>query len=188
MNNLYVLLISLFLILSATFYIYAHMDIYENAERGDILMINIIHFFNKTFVDMPYKSGLVPMHYAAIGGHVDVIEHLLKWGHSIDIYDNYYHTPMHSAAAYNNTMFVVKLLEKGSQSINIVDAFNCTPVHYMLEYNNVDELIKYIENINVENSVSTLLINNIHHIHNNLNYTICKIPIYKFNFKVPFNV
>jgi ankyrin repeat protein len=73
--------------------------------------------------------GLTPLHEAARGGHVDILQLLLNHGASVNAVTNHGYTPFHHAARVGHVDILQLLLNHGA-SVNAVDKYGETPLHH----------------------------------------------------------
>ncbi|KAI8498787.1 positive regulation of extrinsic apoptotic signaling pathway via death domain receptors protein [Branchiostoma belcheri] len=78
------------------------------------------------------SSGNTPLHEAAYGGHVGVVELLLNAGAQVDSRDGLKNTPLHEAAEGGH-VGVAKLLLKAGAQVDSRDGLKNTPLHKAAE-------------------------------------------------------
>ncbi|MDF2529796.1 MAG: ankyrin repeat protein [Gammaproteobacteria bacterium] len=99
-------------------------------------------------------QGLSPLHYAVIGGNLNVIDALLEKGVEVNAFDEYGFTALHFASLFQNRLNVVELLLKrganpkqcdtrGSQALHMAARNNCLDaakllLHYGAEVNKLN--------------------------------------------------
>jgi len=81
--------------------------------------------------------GTTPLHLAAIYGHTETAEILIKSGISRDGRTKVDKVPMHFACQHGH-IEIVKLLVHGGAHINAVDMLKMTPLHWAVEANNFE--------------------------------------------------
>ena len=74
------------------------------------------------------EDGWEPIHFAAFGGHLDIIQNLLENGAQADVRDNDGTQPIHYAAVVGNTEVVKKLVSFGA-SAEAKTKFGTQPMH-----------------------------------------------------------
>jgi ankyrin repeat protein len=68
------------------------------------------------------------IHYAAAGGHVNIVQTLLEEGFSVDCTNSHGQTPLHVAALFGRTEVVIELLKNGADiDKTIEEDFTCCP-------------------------------------------------------------
>ena len=76
-------------------------------------VIKIIERGDSVFISDP--SGTMPLHFAAMKGHLDIVKYLVEHGAGADApWDAYRSTPLFYAKEHNHTDIVAYLLEKGA--------------------------------------------------------------------------
>ncbi|VVC42744.1 Ankyrin repeat-containing domain,Ankyrin repeat [Cinara cedri] len=76
------------------------------------------------------QGGKTPLHDAALYGHIDEVNALLKKGAYVNIRDGDGHSPLHQAAANGHTEVVKLLLEQKDTNVNAADKNGYTPLDY----------------------------------------------------------
>ncbi|EDS35491.1 ANKTM1 [Culex quinquefasciatus] len=77
------------------------------------------------------NTGCSPLHYASRDGHIQSLQHLIRFGASINVKNKYNESPLHFAARYGHINSLRQLLdsEKGIFIINEGDGEGLTPLH-----------------------------------------------------------
>ncbi|MBR4664856.1 MAG: ankyrin repeat domain-containing protein [Lentisphaeria bacterium] len=105
-------------------------------------------------VNAPDDKGLVPLHYAAVCQHVEMVKYLLSHGADVNKKNKWSWTPLHYALGSDQetdklcpkpnrerTMAVVKLLVEAKANINAEDDHDLSPVYLALDDL---EILKYL--------------------------------------------
>lgn len=110
---------------------------------GNTVAINTLLNFSPKLIFVKDNHGRLPIHLAALKGHVEVIEILLSKGADIESLDLQRRTPMHFAAESGSIPVLEYLLAKGA-NINIEDKKRKTPkdIANMNGHGDVIEFIK----------------------------------------------
>lgn len=89
------------------------------------------------------KTGWTPLHYAATGGHVAVIEHLLEHSAYIDAESHNGSTPLMMAAMYGSPESVKQLIQAGAD-LTLKNHLGMTALDFAIQGNrrNSQELIE----------------------------------------------
>jgi ankyrin repeat protein len=113
-------------------------------KKGDIDILNMLNNAWPLQLDKTICSSLTLMHHAAMCGHANVIEWLVKHGStSLDVKDKYGMTPMHYAIENGHLVAVTTLIKLGSQSIHFQDSNGKYPIHFAVKSRNI-EMVKFI--------------------------------------------
>lgn len=70
-----------------------------------------------------------PLHYATLGGHIDIVTYLVEMGADINARDKDARTPLHFASLHGHLNVVQYLTERGAD-INAKDCLGRTPLHW----------------------------------------------------------
>jgi len=100
----------------------AQISLPEAAKQGDLSTVRAV-LAAGTAPDLRDKDGRTPLHWAALGGHTEVVQLLLGAGAEVDARerDRYYgRTPLHLAAQGGHTD-VIQLLLKAGAEVNAED-------------------------------------------------------------------
>ena len=144
--------------------------------------INLFKFFYYEGVNVTYDHlGQTPLHFAALGGNLPVIDFLINEGLDVNINDNLWTSPLQFACFSENYMAVEFLIEKRA-NVNNISIYGDTSINTAVRLGNVsiiellikngvyiaDNLVSSIEQINelldfgrLERFVDLLLKNNV---------------------------
>lgn len=86
-------------------------------KEGNETRVHEILSDEPTLVSMLDTDGLLPIHWAADRGHINVMAHLIGSGADVNSQDCDGQTPLHYAASCGHTEVVKYLLSLGAQSI-----------------------------------------------------------------------
>jgi hypothetical protein len=91
---------------------------------------------------------MTALHYAAIGGHLDMCRVLLDWGANVDPVNNLKNTPLHLVAK-NGTLSVVKLLVERVADVGLKNEDGLTASDLAREagYKNVAEWLDSVSSL-----------------------------------------
>ncbi|PBD16151.1 ankyrin repeat domain-containing protein [Wolbachia endosymbiont of Drosophila subpulchrella] len=105
-------------------------ELLKAAGSGDIQEVNSL--INKgANVNATDQDGKTPLHWAAVKGHEEVVEALLKVnGINVNATDQGGKTPLHLAARDNNKEIVEALLKVNGINVNAQDKDDSTPLHW----------------------------------------------------------
>lgn len=102
----------------------------------------------------PGGNGKTPLHWAAQGGHAEIVEFLIERGAVVDSQNVADETPLHYAAALGQSEVVKLLVAKGA-SLNPKTITGETPLHYSADlgqFESVQLLIEKRADLNVKNN------------------------------------
>lgn len=105
-------------------------NIHEAAGRGDITQVKILLEKDPELLnamDMKKTPGYKPIHAAAAGGHVEVLEVLIERGADVNDTTPFNMTPLHLAAQNGHKNVVEFLIEKKAQ-LNVKHRRGDTPI------------------------------------------------------------
>ena len=80
------------------------------------------------------KDVYTPIHFAALNGHIGIVDHLKKLGQDIGVKSNNGSTPMHFAARNGQIDMVDHLMELG-QDIGVKNNDKDTSMHFAAFFN-----------------------------------------------------
>ena len=129
-------------------------NIHESALKGDLERVKALLSEDPGLVNAPGGNGKAPLHWAAQGGHVEIVEFLIERGAVVDSQNVADETPLHYAAALGHNEVVKLLIEKGA-SLDPKTRFGETPLHYssdLGQFESVQLLIEKRADLNVKNN------------------------------------
>jgi len=92
----------------------------------------IVNFFKELFSNE--KSGVAPLHNAAIGGNLEIVKLLLDKGAKIDFINETGATPLHSASVKGHLDIVKELLDRGAD-LKLKEYHGNTPLNFAIIMN-----------------------------------------------------
>ncbi len=105
-------------------------------RRGDLEAIKSLVSADPRRAYVPDANGIYPMHRAASGNHVDIIEFLLTSRAPADPLDRYGETPLKRACADGFVDAANALIAAGAD-VNRSDAQGKSPIHHAAERGHV---------------------------------------------------
>merc|ERR1711893_458562 len=90
-------------------------EIGKLAYEGRLVILKNKLAENNSFSSRKDTSGRAPLHWAASGGHSDIVDHLLGLGVPVDDNDETAWTPLLIAASAGHLVIVERLLTAGAQ-------------------------------------------------------------------------
>jgi cyclase len=129
-------------------------DIHEAALKGDLERVKALLNKDPRLVNAPGGNGKAPLHWAAQGGHVEIVEFLIERGAVVNSKNVADETPLHYAAALGHCEVVKLLIEKGAL-LNPKTILGETPLHYSTnlgQFESVQLLIEKRTDLNVKNN------------------------------------
>jgi len=106
--------------------------LFKACAKGDTAAVKaLIESNGKLDLSTMDDEGNTPLHWAAVGGHVELVKVLLQFGANVEIKSRDGFTPMHSVAQEDHKAVLQVLVEKGA-NVNAVnsDDNNNTTLHY----------------------------------------------------------
>ncbi len=100
-------------------------EIHDAAKRGDLARVRELIESDPAQVNSRDGNGSVPLHQAAIGGHLEIVSMLLDRKAEIDLADNQGSTPLHAACMRFQPAVARLLIERGAR-INVRDQWGHT--------------------------------------------------------------
>lgn len=110
--------------------IHGSLTIYQAAETGNLERVQtLIKIKGEEFASVPDEKGYYAMHWAALGGHVEVMRylHTLNIPLTLPTKDEVLYQPIHWAASRGNVHVIEYLLEQGV-NIESPDGTGVTPL------------------------------------------------------------
>ncbi|UCE41429.1 MAG: ankyrin repeat domain-containing protein [Candidatus Aminicenantes bacterium] len=117
-------------------------DIMEAAEKGDMSKVQSILQQYPDLINAKNDEQETPLHMAAKGGYINIVEYLLSKGADVNARNNDNQTPLLHAAYYGKAPIVKLLLEKGAD-FNERDRYGRSVLHYPVRggYKDVVEIL-----------------------------------------------
>ncbi len=145
-------LISIFLIIYVSVVPVQAQDILNIAFEGDLVKVKELIEKDHNLINTKNENLKTAMHYAAQGGHLEIVKYLQSKGSDILIRNIADETPLHYAAAGGHENVIKYLLEQGVD-IDIQNVNGVTPLLYGIFLNKdnaVELLIKMGCNISLK--------------------------------------
>jgi ankyrin repeat protein len=102
------------------------MDIFDAAQNGDLSQVVALIEGDPSLVRSVSVGGYTPLHRAALNGHIEVMDFLLKRGADIQAKVDTHWTALHIVADDGNLDAVKFLVSKGAD-VNATTPNNTTP-------------------------------------------------------------
>jgi ankyrin repeat protein len=126
-------------------------EIHQAAEAGDLAKVRALVEGDPALVKARDENGRMPLHWAARGGHLDVLRYIVEKGADLNALDNNGVAPLHTLAGSGQTEAARLLIEKGAD-IDIKNPVKQTPLNLAAEYGQEEMVKLLIENgANIEN-------------------------------------
>ncbi|KAG8040609.1 hypothetical protein G9C98_002605 [Cotesia typhae] len=119
-------------------------NVFDMAYKGKFTAVKNLLDQDDKLKTKTDSSERMLIHWAALGGHNDLVKHLLSIGSPVDPQDDY-------ASSKNWQSICIKLVEN-SADINIADKRGATPLHRAASKGNV-EVLKFLlaqEGLNID--------------------------------------
>lgn len=131
-----------------------HMATFSSKQNSKLVSLLISRGANVNSKDRRLEA--TPLHYAAMNGHVLIVNKLLDAGALIEVHAKDGYTPLHSAAHAGQKDTLKLLLDKGA-NINSRENSKMTPLHIAIYKQKID-----IVNLLIENGADTTIAAKIH--------------------------
>lgn len=89
-------------------------EVFDLIRKGDVPAVKALVEKSPQLVDARDGDGDTPLHYAAHGGNVELINYFIDKGAKLEIQDARHKTPLHLAAMYDRKDAVAVLLKLGA--------------------------------------------------------------------------
>lgn len=121
-------------------------EIHEAAQKGDLKKVERFLKENPELLNVGDASlGRTPLHWASLGGNLEMVKYLIAAGAQIQALDNDRQTPLHMAS----TPEVSTLLVERGADVNAKDTYGRTPLHYAAYYGR-EGLAQYLISVRSE--------------------------------------
>jgi len=117
-------------------------EIHEAALKGDIAKVKMLLKKDPGLLNSEGSNKKKPIHWAAQGGHKELVEFLLNQGAPVDTLNIVNETPLHYAADFGHKAAAELLLARGAD-IDAIARERYTPLAYAI-MDNRPELIEYL--------------------------------------------
>jgi ankyrin repeat protein len=101
-------------------------------RRGDIDAVKALVAIDSRRAYMPDSNGITPIHRAAAGNHVEVMEYLIEQRADTNALDRYGDTPL-KRACYDGFVDSANVLIFAGADVNLADSLGKTPLHHAAE-------------------------------------------------------
>jgi ankyrin len=98
----------------------------------------VIEFPGCEDINVESVIGRQPIHYAARGGQIDMIEFLAARGANLDAQDKYGFSPLHLASEIGQAEAVRTLLQSGATPDSRTYRDRCAPLHWAAKYGHLE--------------------------------------------------
>ncbi|KAF4521695.1 hypothetical protein B566_EDAN017182 [Ephemera danica] len=89
-------------------------SVYDSAYKGDIDHVRLNVEKDVQYVSRKDSNERLLLHWAAVGGHLLIVQYLLEKGSPVDPEDDFQSTPLILAASSGRTEVVTLLISKGA--------------------------------------------------------------------------
>ncbi|XP_069688791.1 ankyrin-1-like [Periplaneta americana] len=126
-----------------TFGHYGDTPLFAAADRGNFQIFKALIMAGANYSAVSSRDELTTVHYAAIGGNVEILQQLITLGANVDVPDRTGNSPLQIAAHEGHFQMVQALIKAGANEI-AVDQIGNTVLHLAAaggNLNTVNELI-----------------------------------------------
>ena len=104
-------------------------EVHDAARKGDLAKIKGLLEGSPALLEARSENEKTPLHFAAQGGHREIVELLLEKGADVNVKNIASETPLHYAAAMSHKEIVELLITEGAV-LNSGTSNGSTPLHY----------------------------------------------------------
>ena len=106
-------------------------EIHDAALKGDLGMVKELLAKDPSLVNVKGRNEKAPLHWAAQGGHLEIVKYLIAKGAAIDELNIQKETALVYAAEGGHLKVAELLIAKGA-NVNIKTTLDASPIHYAL--------------------------------------------------------
>ncbi len=137
------IIIGMVIILLAVLFVLA-LDIHQAAKEGDLAKVKALLEKNTDLINAKNENGQTPLHIAASGGQLAVVEFLISQGADINLRQNNGATALHFACFGGHRDVVEWLIDNGAD-VNSKDNNGLTPLRVAVFRSNKEMIALLIE-------------------------------------------
>ncbi len=119
-------------------------EIHDAALKGDLTKIKSLLEKSPAFLEARNENEKTPLHFAAQGGHKEIVELLLENGADVNAKNIALETPLHYAAAMGHKDIMELLISRGAV-LNSGTTNGSTPLHYSANFGNSETIQVLLE-------------------------------------------
>jgi ankyrin repeat protein len=128
MKQIKILLFLLLLLLASWL---SAAEIHDAALKGDLAKVKELIAKDLSLANAKGRNEKAPLHWAAQGGHVDVVQYLIAKGANVNDLNIQKETPLVYAAEGGHLKVAELLIAKGA-NVNLKTTLDAAPIHYAL--------------------------------------------------------
>ncbi len=106
-------------------------EIHDAALKGDLALVKELLAKDPSLINIKGRNEKAPLHWAAQGGHLEVVKYLIAKGGAVNELNIQKETPLVYAAEGGHLKVAEVLLAKGA-SVNLKTTLDAAPIHYAL--------------------------------------------------------
>jgi ankyrin repeat protein len=125
-------------------------EIHDASQTGDLAKVKALVSANRDLVSNKDTNGWMPLHYATMYGHKEVVEFLLANKADVNAKDKNGETALHFAAMLGHQN-LAELLLANKAEVDAKDNNGETPLFYAARQEIAELLLKNKANVNVKN-------------------------------------
>jgi len=119
-------------------------EIHEAALNGDLAKVKELIQKDPSLLTSKGRNDKVPLHWAAQGGHLEIVKLLVEKGAPVNVMNIANETPLHYAAGGGYKEVVIYLISKGAD-LNALNVQSQTPVSYAARSDRTDLVKLFVE-------------------------------------------